>query len=147
MAAGQTSWSWSPPPGRCTRPARCPVTRFRWRQGSPRSLSCYIRLEAAVRALEAGLADAASEAGSAASVARVGPLLTVFFRPKVPLDAAEAFDADRAAYARFFGSMLDQGVLLPPSQFEAWFPSMAHRPAEIEATIAAARIAFKESAP
>ena len=47
---------------------------------------------------------------------------------------------------RFFGSMLDQGVFLPPSQFEAWFPSMAHGPAEIEATIAAARIAFKDAA-
>ena len=105
----------------------------------------YIRLEAAAADLAAGLADAASDAGSAASVARVGPLLTVFFRPTVPLDSAQAFDADRTAYARFFGSMLDQGVLLPPSQFESWFPSMAHGPAEIEATIAAARIAFRES--
>jgi glutamate-1-semialdehyde 2,1-aminomutase len=70
----------------------------------------------------------------------------VFFRPTVPLDAADALGADRAAYARFFGSMLDQGVLLPPSQFEAWFPSMAHGAAEIAATIAAARIAFQESA-
>jgi glutamate-1-semialdehyde 2,1-aminomutase len=42
--------------------------------------------------------------------------------------------------------MLDQGVLLPPSQFEAWFPSMAHGPVDIEATIAAARIAFEASA-
>ena len=41
--------------------------------------------------------------------------------------------------------MLDQGVLLPPSQFEAWFLSMAHGPAEIEATIAAAHVAFEAS--
>jgi glutamate-1-semialdehyde 2,1-aminomutase len=106
----------------------------------------YVRLEAAVADLATGLADGATEARSPVSVVRVGPLLTVFFRPSVPLNAADALDADRAAYARFFGSMLDQGVLLPPSQFEAWFPSMAHGPAEIAATIAAARIAFKESA-
>jgi glutamate-1-semialdehyde 2,1-aminomutase len=106
----------------------------------------YVRLEAAAADLAAGLADGAAEAGSPVSVVRVGSLLTVFFRPTTPLDAAGALDADRAAYARFFGSMLDQGVLLPPSQFEAWFPSMAHGPAEIAATIAAARIAFEESA-
>jgi glutamate-1-semialdehyde 2,1-aminomutase len=76
-------------------------------------------------------------------IARVGALLTVFFRPRLPTTAAEALESDRSAYARFFGSMLDQGVLLPPSQFEAWFPSMAHGPAEIEATIGAARIAFQ----
>jgi glutamate-1-semialdehyde 2,1-aminomutase len=105
----------------------------------------YQRLEAAARDLAAGLARGAAEAGSPVSVVRVGPLLTVFFRPTPPLNAADALEADRAAYARFFGSMLDQGVLLPPSQFEAWFPSMAHGPAEIAATIAAARIAFKDS--
>jgi glutamate-1-semialdehyde 2,1-aminomutase len=73
-------------------------------------------------------------------------LLTAFFRPSVPVDAAEALASDRTAYARFFGSMLDGGILLPPSPFEAWFPSMAHGSAEIEATIAAARIAFAEAA-
>ncbi len=110
------------------------------------TLERYVRLEETAADLAAGLADVASEAGSVVSVVRVGPLLTVFFRPTVPLDAADALGSDRAAYARFFGSMLDQGVLLPPSQFEAWFPSMAHGPAEIATTIAAARIAFKESA-
>ena len=68
----------------------------------------------------------ASGAACPASVARVGPLLTVFFRPAAPLEASEALDADREAYARFFGSMLDQGILLPPSPFEAWFLSAAH---------------------
>jgi glutamate-1-semialdehyde 2,1-aminomutase len=106
----------------------------------------YVALEETVSELAAGLVDAAAAARCSVAVARVGPLLTVFFRPSVPMDAAEALAADRAAYARFFGSMLDQGVFLPPSQFEAWFPSMAHAPAEIEATIAAARVAFEESA-
>ena len=105
----------------------------------------YAGLELVAADLAAGLTAGASEAGRPVSVVRVGPLLTVFFRPTAPLDAVAALVADRAAYARFFGSMLDQGILLPPSQFEAWFPSMAHGPAEVAGTIAAARTAFKES--
>ena len=50
--------------------------------------------------------------------------------------------SDRAAFARFFGAMLDAGVLLPPSQFEAWFISLAHDRDVVEETIAAARTAF-----
>jgi glutamate-1-semialdehyde 2,1-aminomutase len=106
----------------------------------------YVALEEIVSELAARLVDAAVAARCPVAIARVGPLLTVFFRPAVPTDAAEALAADRAAYARFFGSMLDQGVFLPPSQFEAWFPSMAHGSTEIDATLAAARIAFEASA-
>ena len=102
----------------------------------------YEDLEATAAALEAGLADAASAAGREVAIARVGSLLTVFFRQTPPVDAAEALASDRAAYARFFGSMLDQGILLPPSQFEAWFVSMTHGPAELAATIDAAQMAF-----
>jgi glutamate-1-semialdehyde 2,1-aminomutase len=105
----------------------------------------YDALEETAAELEAGLVDAAAAARCPVAVARVGPLLTVFFRPTAPTDAAEALASDREAYASFFGSMLDQNVLLPPSQFEGWFPSMAHGPAEIGATIAAARIAFEAS--
>jgi glutamate-1-semialdehyde 2,1-aminomutase len=106
----------------------------------------YVALEETVSELAAGLVDAAAAAGCPVAITRAGPLLTVFFRPTAPTDAAEAFASDRAAYARFFGSMLDHGVFLPPSQFEAWFPSMAHGRAEVSATIAAARFAFEESA-
>ncbi len=106
----------------------------------------YVALEETSMQLAEGLADAAAAARCPASVARVGSLLTVFFRTTVPTDAAAALESDRVAFARFFGSMLDQGFLLPPSQFEAWFPSLAHGPAEIEATIAAARTAFEAAA-
>jgi glutamate-1-semialdehyde 2,1-aminomutase len=106
----------------------------------------YVRLEDTVAELADGLAAAATRAACRASVAWVGPLLTVFFRRTAPVDAAEALEVDRAAFTRFFGSMLDQGVLLPPSPFEAWFPSMAHGRAEIEATLRAAAIAFEEAA-
>jgi glutamate-1-semialdehyde 2,1-aminomutase len=107
----------------------------------------YAALEATVEELAAGLAEAARAGGANVSIARVGALLTVFFRGERPLNGAEALTVDRDAYARFFGTMLEEGVLLPPSQFEAWFPSMAHGPAEIEATAAAARIAFTRTAP
>ena len=102
----------------------------------------YDQLEAAGAKLETQLRSAAAVAGRAVSVARVGSLLTVFFRPEVPRDGAEALSSDWDAYARFFGSMLDQGVLLPPSQFEAWFLGVGHDDAEIAATVAAARRAF-----
>jgi glutamate-1-semialdehyde 2,1-aminomutase len=102
----------------------------------------YAALEGSAEGLAGGLADAAAGAGREVAIARVGSLLTIFFRPTPPVDAAEALASDRAAYARFFGAMLDQGILLPPSQFEAWFVSMAHGPAEIEATLVAARNAF-----
>ena len=95
-----------------------------------------------VAELADGLRDAAREAGADASVVRVGPMLTVFFRPLPPTDAAEALASDRDAYARFFGAMLDAGILLPPSQFEAWFPSMAHTRDEVATTLDAARTAF-----
>jgi glutamate-1-semialdehyde 2,1-aminomutase len=106
----------------------------------------YDDLEQRAAELAEGLVEAAADAGRAVAVARVGPLLTVFFRPTLPVSAADALAADRDAYARFFGSMLDHGVFLPPSQFEAWFLSMAHGPAEIEATIDAARVAFRDGA-
>jgi glutamate-1-semialdehyde 2,1-aminomutase len=102
----------------------------------------YRLLDDSAGALASGLTEAASRAGREVAVARVGSLLTVFFRSTAPTDAAEALMSDRAAFARFFGAMLDQGVLVPPSQFEAWFVSMAHGPAEIEATLDAARWAF-----
>jgi glutamate-1-semialdehyde 2,1-aminomutase len=102
----------------------------------------YLALEETAAELELGLAHAASMAGREVAIARVGSLLTVFFRPTVPHNWAEAGTSDREAYARFFGVMLDQGILLPPSQFEAWFIGASHGSAEITATVAAARRAF-----
>jgi glutamate-1-semialdehyde 2,1-aminomutase len=106
------------------------------------ALERYVALEGRVSRLVDELRAAAAEAGRAVAIARSGPLLTVFFRDGIPTDAAEAFESDRAAYARFFGAMLDAGVLLPPSQFEAWFPGFAHGEAEIDRIVEAARRAF-----
>ncbi|HTC86074.1 MAG TPA: glutamate-1-semialdehyde 2,1-aminomutase, partial [Candidatus Acidoferrum sp.] len=68
----------------------------------------YLDLDATADGLELGLRAAASDAGSQISISRVGSLLTVFFRSNAPLDGAEALTADRAAYATFFGAMLDR---------------------------------------
>jgi glutamate-1-semialdehyde 2,1-aminomutase len=92
----------------------------------------YSKIEAQSARLEAGLRLPGT------SVARVGSLLTVFFSQKSPVNFAEAKAADTRAFARFFHSMLDAGVLLPPSQFEAWFVSAAHTDSVIDATLEAA---------
>ena len=102
----------------------------------------YAALESTADALATGLRQAAAAADRQVAISRVGSLLTVFFRPDLPTDATEAMTADRTAFSRFFGAMLDRGVLLPPSQFEAWFVSMAHGRAQIDATLAAASQAF-----
>ena len=73
-----------------------------------------------------------------ASVARVGSLLTLFFRERAPRNFSEAKSSDTDAFARFFHKMLDSGVVLPPSQFEAWFVSAAHDATVIDATLEAA---------
>jgi glutamate-1-semialdehyde 2,1-aminomutase len=71
------------------------------------------------------------------SVARVGSLLTLFFRESAPANFREAKESDTDAFGRFFQRMLEAGVLLPPSQFEAWFLSAAHDDADVNATLAA----------
>jgi glutamate-1-semialdehyde 2,1-aminomutase len=93
----------------------------------------YARLEAQAARLESGLQR------EGACTSRVGSLMTLFFRDSPPRDFAEAKMSDTGAFARFFQTMLGQGVVLPPSQFEAWFVSAAHDTVAIDATIEAAR--------
>jgi glutamate-1-semialdehyde 2,1-aminomutase len=83
--------------------------------------------------------DAAAQAGVPVTVNRVGSVLTVFFTPGPVAGLADAKQADLTAFARFFQGMLQQGVYLPPSQFEAWFVSTAHTFSDLEETAAAAR--------
>jgi glutamate-1-semialdehyde 2,1-aminomutase len=101
----------------------------------------YLRLEAIGERLEDGLR--AADASRPVSIARVGSLLTLSFLERPPNDAEEALAADRDAFARFFGAMLDDGVLLPPSPFEAWFLSLAHGEAEIDRLVEAAGRALR----
>jgi glutamate-1-semialdehyde 2,1-aminomutase len=106
----------------------------------------YAALEVRTADLVRGLEGAARAAGVTVSVVHDSSLLTVFFTPAPPSNLAEAAAADTARFGRFFGAMLDRGVLLPPSQFEAWFLSAAHTDADIETTVEAASEAFREVA-
>ena len=106
----------------------------------------YQRLDELGARLAAGLEEAASEAGVPLSVGRIGSALTPFFLAALPHDYEGARRADLHAFARFHRAMLERGVLLPPSQFETWFGSLAHDEALIDRTIAAAGAALQEGA-
>ena len=103
----------------------------------------YEKLESTSKAVFEGVAAEAAKAGIALTTNRVGSMGTWFFTVDPVTNYDEAAKSDTAAFGRFHRSMLDQGIWLPPSQFEALFLSTAHGEAETEATIAAARNAFK----
>jgi glutamate-1-semialdehyde 2,1-aminomutase len=101
-------------------------------------------LEAKSNALCDGLEAAAREAGVAFTTNRVGGMFGLFFSSEAKVDTyAQAMACDSAAFNRFFHAMLERGVYLAPSAFEAGFVSSAHGDAEIAATIEAAREAFR----
>jgi glutamate-1-semialdehyde 2,1-aminomutase len=107
-----------------------------------KSLTPYPQLERATIRLVEGMNEAASEAGIAAVSNRVGSMFTTFFTPEPVTDWTSAARSDREAFGRFFHAMLDAGVYLAPSQFEAGFVSIAHSDEILERTIAASRRAF-----
>ena len=97
----------------------------------------YVRLEALGERLEAGLRGTIESTGVRVSIARAGSLLTLFFGLDAPpANWAEAKQADTAAFAKFHHAMLEGGVHLPPSQYEAWFLSLAHTDADVDRTVA-----------
>jgi glutamate-1-semialdehyde 2,1-aminomutase len=98
----------------------------------------YDRLERLSARLAAGLARAAAAAGVPHAIARAGSMMTLFFNGQQVTDWDTAARSDTVRYGRWFWGMLDRGVYLPPSQFEALFVSAAHTEADIDATIAAA---------
>jgi glutamate-1-semialdehyde 2,1-aminomutase len=108
-----------------------------------RDKSIYDRLEAASSKLCEGLASAAREAGVTTVTNRVGSMWTSFFTSEPVVDWDSANKCDRERYGKFFHAMLDEGVYLAPSQFEAAFVSLAHDDKIIEQTIDAARKALR----
>jgi glutamate-1-semialdehyde 2,1-aminomutase len=104
--------------------------------------AAYEKLAQTTSRLAGGLKDAAEAAGVPVRIPAQCGLLTVFFSedPVSDYEGAKAADAD--SYARFFNSMLEAGIYLPPSPFEAWFPSLAHGDGEIDRTLDAAAKAF-----
>jgi glutamate-1-semialdehyde 2,1-aminomutase len=104
----------------------------------------YRQLEERGRLLSEGLLEGARELGVGVTLNRVGSMMTLFFTPGPVTDYASAKKSDTLAFARFFRAMLEEGIYLPPSQFEAAFLSTAHTSADIAKTVRAARIAFKK---
>jgi glutamate-1-semialdehyde 2,1-aminomutase len=103
----------------------------------------YARLERITAELAAGLREAAEKAGVAVQVPYVTGLLTVFFSEAPVTSYEEARGCDLEAHAGFCRALLERGVYPPPSQFEAWFPSLAHDDEALERTTGAAREAFE----
>jgi glutamate-1-semialdehyde 2,1-aminomutase len=93
--------------------------------------------------LVAGLRQALTEAGIPGQINATGSLATLFFTAEPVRNYSDAKRSDTKRYARFFREMLDHGIFLAPSQFEAAFVSMAHTSEDISRTIAAARNSLK----
>jgi glutamate-1-semialdehyde 2,1-aminomutase len=102
----------------------------------------YPSLESTARAVAEGVAQEAAKAQVPLTLNRVGSMWTWFFQADPVTDYEEAAHSDTAAFGRFHRAMLEQGIWLPPSQFEAVFLGTTHGDAEIHATIEAARVAF-----
>jgi glutamate-1-semialdehyde 2,1-aminomutase len=106
----------------------------------------YARLEQLAKRLTEGLDQAARAAGLPHCINRMGSMWTLFFTAGPVTDYDTARQADTARFARFFWAMMERGVYLPCSQFEAAFNSVAHTEKHIDQTIAAAREALAEVA-
>ena len=106
----------------------------------------YESLTTQTRKLIDGLSKAASEAGVSFCADAVGGMFGLYFTNSVPVDYAQMMACDKERFNQFFHAMLDEGVYLAPSAFEAGFVSAAHDDAAIDATIAAARTAFRKTA-
>ncbi len=106
----------------------------------------YRRLSRLTETLAEGLAEAARGAGCRIQVQSVSGLLTVFFSRSPVRSYADAAACDLAAYGAWCRALLERGVYPPASQFEAWFPSLAHTDEQVQRTLEAARAAFGELA-
>jgi glutamate-1-semialdehyde 2,1-aminomutase len=105
--------------------------------------SLYAQIESTSKSVAEGVASEAAKAGVPLTTNRVGAMWTWFFTPGRVRDYDDAAKSDTAAFGRFHRAMLEQGVWLPPSQFEAAFLGTAHGDSEVNATIEAARNAFQ----
>jgi len=103
----------------------------------------YDALDRKAAKLADGASRAIAEAGVAAQVIRVGSLLTIFFAAGAMRNYTDVKRCDTARFGAFFRAMLERGILLPPSQFEALFVSAAHSDKDIAETVAAAKDAFR----
>jgi glutamate-1-semialdehyde 2,1-aminomutase len=108
-----------------------------------RGQELYAGLDRTTAAIADGVAKVAAEMGIAMTTNRVGSMFTWFFTPHAVRDFASAATSDTALFGRFHRGMLERGVWLPPSQYEAAFVSAAHGEAEVEMVLEAARVALR----
>jgi glutamate-1-semialdehyde 2,1-aminomutase len=99
----------------------------------------YERLTAVAEKISTGIVDLARDEGLAASGTHVGGMFSIFFRDEVPTSYEEVKQSDAELFGNFFHGMLDAGVNLAPSAFEAGFVSLAHSDADLEEVLAAAK--------
>ncbi len=104
--------------------------------------SPYERLEQLGAQLERGLSEAADAAGLPHTIARVGSMMTLFFHDEAVTSWEVAAKADTARFGRYFWQLIERGVYMPCSQYEALFISAAHSDEDIAATVAAAKSAL-----
>jgi glutamate-1-semialdehyde 2,1-aminomutase len=109
-------------------------------------LAAYDQLDRTTQTLADGLREAAADAGRPVQVQSARGLVTAFFTDEPVRNYADAAACDLDAYGAWCRALLDRGIYPPASQFEAWFPSLAHTDAELDRTIEAARAAFAEIA-
>lgn len=102
----------------------------------------YEQLESTSAKLELGLREAATNANVPTHITRVGSMLCVFFTDQPVTNYEQALTCRTDRYAAFFNTMLDNGIILAPAQYEAWFISTAHDTTNIEQTLKAAETAF-----
>src|SRR6185312_8789957 len=106
-------------------------------------IEIYSTLERQSAALVKGIENAARDSDVEVTSARVGSMFTWFFRCGEVFDYDDASKSDTAKFAQFHRGMLERGVYLPPSQFEAAFLSTAHTTQDIEHSVEAARATFR----
>jgi glutamate-1-semialdehyde 2,1-aminomutase len=134
-----------------------PVYQAGTLSGNPLAMACglatlavlkqsnpYPQLERKTQRLAQGLSQAAQAAGIANTVAHVGSMFTLFFHDQPVTNYTIALQCDTQRFAKYFWRMLERGIYLPCSQFEANFVSTAHQSADIEATITAAQETFQK---
>jgi len=103
----------------------------------------FAQIEAKAAALADGIADAAARAGVPAYSTRVGTMFTIFFTGQTVIDYTSAKTSDTARFGRYFQGMLERGIYIAPSQFEAGFMSLVHSDEDIEHTIRSAAESFR----
>jgi glutamate-1-semialdehyde 2,1-aminomutase len=105
---------------------------------------CYEKLESSAATLEAGLTDAAKNAGVPVTVNRVGSIMSCFFTDKHVRNFADVQSTNIERFKKFFAAMLNRGIYLAPSAYEAMFVSLAHSSEDIEKTVEAAKSSFAQ---